>query len=322
MRSQRSESVGSGGASSPRKAAAISWKIHGLVMAARPIMRPETAARCQRCTAAAAESISPLPITGMRTASATEAMTSQSACPEYPWARVRPCTVRRQIPASSRRRALSGALTDCSSQPVRIFAVTGSGETARTTAEAMAARRVPSRRREDPPFLQTTLLTGQPKLRSMKSGCFQSTTEVAPRASCSGSPPKSWTPRGCSSGVKSTNCSVRSLRCRMPSAETNSVVSTSAPRALQMRRKTELVTPAMGARKRTGRSARGVKPGCAVACSMGMGRCRGRRRLLGQAASPSWSPRRAVTSACTSGTWARLRRGLGMRKVSPVPARS
>jgi sigma-54 specific flagellar transcriptional regulator A len=110
--------------------------------------------------------------------------------------------------------------------------------------------------------------------------------------------------------------------CMMPSAETNSVVSTSAPRALQMRRKTELVTPAMGARKRTGRSARGVKPGCAMALSMGMGRCRGRHRLLGQAASPSWSPRRAVTSACTSGTWARLSRGLGMRKVSPVPARS
>ena len=36
----------------------------------------------------------------------------------------------------------------------------------------------------------------------------------------------------------------------MPSAETNSVVRISAPFSRQIRRKTELVTPAIGARKR------------------------------------------------------------------------
>ena len=54
----------------------------------------------------------------------------------------------------------------------------------------------------------------------------------------------------------------------------------------------------------------------------GNDRRRGRRRYRAQAASPSCIPSRADTSACTSGTWARLSRGLGMRKVSPVPTRS
>ena len=65
--------------------------------------------------------------------------------------------------------------------------------------------------------------------------------------------------------------------------------------------------------------------GCRAAGEAGLGRLfhgNRRRRYRRQAATPSWSPRRAETSTCTSGTWARLRWGLAMRKVSPVPVRS
>ena len=51
---------------------------------------------------------------------------------------------------------------------MRIFAVTGTGWAAVTTAWAMRARRGKSRSNAHPPFLHTTLFTGQPKLRSTK----------------------------------------------------------------------------------------------------------------------------------------------------------
>src|ERR1700730_3326545 len=170
------------------------------------------------------------------------------AKPEYPCSLVRPCTARAQIPVSSRMRAVWIALMEEASQPRRILAVTGTGSSACTTREATRSRRGQSRRRAEPPWRQTTLLTGQPKFRSMKSGCTQSTTALAASAIFSGSAPKSWTPIGRSSGRNDTISRVRWFRWRIPSAETNSVTTTSAPYSLHNRRKTESVTPAIGAR--------------------------------------------------------------------------
>src|SRR5258708_4423951 len=134
---------------------------------------------------------------------------------------------------------------------MRIFAVTGipSGKQAPTTARATDSSSGQSRSRAEPPFFETILFTGQPKFRSMKSGCAHSMTARAASARRSGSAPKSCTPTGRSTaGSKSIICRVRSLRCRMPSAETNSVVRTSAPISLQSWRNPESVPPAMGAR--------------------------------------------------------------------------
>src|SRR5947199_285066 len=60
----------------------------------------------------------------------------------------------------------------------------------------MAASNGQSRNSDEPPFFATTLLTGQPKLMSMKSGCTQSITARAASPKRSGSPPKSCTPSG------------------------------------------------------------------------------------------------------------------------------
>ena len=100
-------------------------------------------------------------------------------------------------------RATCGALIESVSQPIRILAVTGNGATARTTAVATAASVGQSLSRAEPPFFATTLLTGQPKFRSIKSGRTQSTTCFAASAICPAFPPKSCTPIGRSHSSKS-----------------------------------------------------------------------------------------------------------------------
>ncbi len=80
------------------------------------------------------------------------------------------------MPNDSRSCATLTALTVASSQPVRILAVTGKGATALTTASATLPNVGQSLSRAEPPFFATTLFTGQPKFRSMKSGCTHSTT--------------------------------------------------------------------------------------------------------------------------------------------------
>jgi hypothetical protein len=145
-------------------------------------------------------------------------------------------------------RAVVVAFTLAASHPMRILAVTGCGATARTTARATFSSSGQSRSSDEPPFLLTTLLTGQPKFRSMKSGCFHSITMRAASPRWPGSAPKSCTPSGRSASQNSRYSSVRSLRRKMPSAETNSVTITSAPCSLQSWRKMVSVTPAMGAR--------------------------------------------------------------------------
>ncbi len=65
-----------------------------------------------------------------------------------------------------------------------VFAVTGTGATARTTARATRSSNGQSRSRDEPPFFETTLFTGQPKFRSMKSGRFHSTIIRAASPKC------------------------------------------------------------------------------------------------------------------------------------------
>ena len=59
-------------------------------MAARPTIKPATPVWRRRLKASSALMMSPLPITGIRTAAATSPITDQSAYPEYPCAFVRP----------------------------------------------------------------------------------------------------------------------------------------------------------------------------------------------------------------------------------------
>ena len=174
-----------------------SRKTHGFCMAARPIITPETAVSLRRLITSRPQVMSPLPMTGMRTERATASITFQSASPPYPCARVRPCTVMALMPLSSRIFATSTALIDSESQPVRIFAVTGtSPPTAWATPEATSASTGQFFSNEDPPFLATTLFTGQPKLMSMKSGFFQSMIFFAASPMRLPSAPKSCTPTG------------------------------------------------------------------------------------------------------------------------------
>lgn len=153
------------------------------------------------------------------------------------------------MPDSSSVLQTSGALMDSWSQPTRILAVTGTwSPTALATPDATLARSGQSFSSDDPPFFETTLFTGQPKLMSMKSGCFQSMIFLAASPMRMPSAPKIWIPSGRCSSLNSVYFLVYSSRCMMPSAETNSVTTTSAPSSLQMVLNTTSVTPAMGAR--------------------------------------------------------------------------
>jgi len=100
---------------------------------------------------------------------ATAAISSQLAEPENIWVRERACSVSTRAPASSHRRAIATGSREPSSQPDRIFTVTGSG-VVDATARMMSATSPMSRRQPEPPLRFTTFLTGQPKLMSMNSG--------------------------------------------------------------------------------------------------------------------------------------------------------
>ena len=66
-------------------------------------------------------------MTGIETVSATCAMASQSAIPEYPCSLVRPWTATAAIPTCSRIVAVVVALIVSELHPRRILAVTGNG---------------------------------------------------------------------------------------------------------------------------------------------------------------------------------------------------
>ena len=159
-------SPGAGGrASSPRNAAAISRKIQGLPWAARPTTTASQPVSSSMRSASAPQRTSPLPNTGTRTARLTSAITRQSAAPAYCCIRVRACTVIARAPLSWHTRATSTALTERSSQPERIFTVTGRGvasASARTTLPIRAGSRIMAL----PSPLPVILGAGQPKFTS------------------------------------------------------------------------------------------------------------------------------------------------------------
>ena len=125
--------------------------------------------------------ISPLATTGMRsTASTTARMPSRLTRPLKPCSRVRPWTITPATPTCSNARARSGAVSDSSSQPSRIFTVTGIFTAATTAATRSTARSIWHIRAEPPPPL-TTFRTGQPMLIST-AGTPRASTQ---RAACS-----------------------------------------------------------------------------------------------------------------------------------------
>ena len=135
----------------------------------------------------------------MDTAAFTWRMVTQSACPAYIWARVRPWTARADTPACSSICESSTALMLPLSQPRRIFTVTGTGE-ASTTAWAIRAAFSGSRIRALPSPLETIFPTGQPMLMSIRSAPEISAAMHAASAMHTGSLPKIWALAGCSPG--------------------------------------------------------------------------------------------------------------------------
>ena len=95
-----------------------------------------------RCMAPASARLrtSPLPVTGTRTASTTEAMISHGARPVNCCERVRGCTVIPSAPSSSAMRAISTAFSERSSQPPRILTVSGTDTALRMPLMTSAAR--------------------------------------------------------------------------------------------------------------------------------------------------------------------------------------
>ena len=121
--------------------------------------------RATIAAASAPQRTSPLPVTGTRTASFTRAITPQSARPRYSCSAKRPCTATIAAPASSMRRANSGAVSSPSTQPRRNFTATGCS-TARATARTMSAASAGSFMSADPSPFDTILRAGQPMLMS------------------------------------------------------------------------------------------------------------------------------------------------------------
>ena len=119
----------------------------------------------------------------------------------------------------------------------------------RATARMTSSTRPRSFRHPEPPLRFTTFFTGQPKLMSMNSGWNTSVTSAAASPIGPGSAPKICTPIGRSSAPKRSLLSVASFSRRIPSAERNSVTTTSAPKRRQSRRNGDSDTPAIGARK-------------------------------------------------------------------------
>ena len=96
-------------------------------------------------------------------------MSSQSALPEYPCARVRGCKVMNSAPPSCAARRLSRRRPR-SSKPLRSFTVTAHPvpATPRATAAAHDSTSRGSRSSDDPAPLPVTTLAGQPQLRSTR----------------------------------------------------------------------------------------------------------------------------------------------------------
>jgi hypothetical protein len=135
----------------------------------RPIITASQPVSSSMRTASRALITSPFPATGIETARLASRITDQSARPSNFCARVRAWIATRATPHCSRSCATSTPLRWSLSQPQRVFAVTGSDE-APTTARTISSRRGRLHRSAAPASRVTTLCTGQPMLRSRKSG--------------------------------------------------------------------------------------------------------------------------------------------------------
>ena len=160
---------------------------------------------------------------------------------------MRPCTATAAAPASSIMRASSGAFTERSSHPARIFTVTGIF-TARAIARTISAACAGSFIRLQPALCFAIFGTGQPMFTSTMSAPMPSTMAAAD-AIFAGSPPKIWIETGRSSSVYSAYSSVRSIPRTSPSELTISeTTSPHPPFRFTSRRKAVSVIPAIGAR--------------------------------------------------------------------------
>ena len=245
--SNRVSTDGVAGGVRPSSSARAWAKIHGWPKEPRAIITASQPVSMRMRYASCGVLMSPFPMTGIDRAAFTAAISSQCAWPEYICVRVRGCSARTRAPASWQRSAIVTGSRISSFQPLRIFTVTGRC-VLRDTARITDCTRSRSRRHPDPPLRRTTFFTGQPKLMSTKSGRKMSVTSFAASPIASGSAPKICTPIGCSSGSKRSLAMVASFSRRIPSAERNSVTTTSAPCARQRRRNGDSETPAMGAR--------------------------------------------------------------------------
>ena len=113
---------------------------------------------------------------------------SQSADPLYICARVRPWIASALIPTSCNRSATSSIFRFSSSQPKRVFTVTGRLVDF-TTASVKRTIKSISFNTPAPAPRSATFFTGQPKLISNKSGLVTSTIFAA-NDKLSSSPPK------------------------------------------------------------------------------------------------------------------------------------
>ena len=154
-------------------------------------------------------------------------MPAKFTVPLNPCSRVRPCTKIAATPESSSARAKSGAVMFSSSQPSRIFAVTGI-LTAFTMPFTSAAVFSCSVIIAEPPPTRQTLRTGQPMLMSTLATPRCSKSTAASRIS-SGTEPKSCTARGRSRSLVSMSLSAFLFRSSSERALTRSVVHKSTP---------------------------------------------------------------------------------------------
>ena len=124
-------------------------------------------------------STSPFPKTGMciRWLFLTAAIGCQLASPLYICARVLPCIEMALHPTSCKRSATSTILIESSSQPKRVFTVTGN-LVCFTIASVRETIRSMSFKMPAPAPLLTTFLTGHPKLISIISGPLASTISM------------------------------------------------------------------------------------------------------------------------------------------------
>ncbi len=165
-----SSSVGSGGTAPVVMNDQMSRKIHGDDNAYRPTITPAHPVRSIIRFASPAERMSPFPTTGIAFTDATTSPTSSKRQrPEYCISVVRPCTTIIAAPALSRRGAKYGATIDRSSQPSRIFTVSGIRRSAPLMHSTIRSARPGSHNNRLPPSRLVTFSAGQPMFKSTTS---------------------------------------------------------------------------------------------------------------------------------------------------------